>query len=135
MGRRNVSSADEIEEKGLKVQKASNTVKIRDEMTNPSVCPFHFRGESEEESNIVAPIVKITPGGKNLKIYQEITQKALTWVDIVRSFTALFPSSDHLRYNQAFESICQLYILGKRAFTGSVKWAGTQRCEPGASRK
>lgn len=54
------------------LQEASNTVKIRDEMTNPSVFSFHFRGESEEESNIVAPIVKITPGEKNLKMYHEV---------------------------------------------------------------
>lgn len=56
------------------LQEASNSVKIRDEMTNPSVFPFHFRGDSEEELNIVAPIVKITPGEKNLKRYQGYNQ-------------------------------------------------------------
>lgn len=37
--------------------------------TNPSLCPLHFRGGSEEESNIVAPVVKITPAEKTLKMY------------------------------------------------------------------
>ncbi|CAM9628755.1 unnamed protein product, partial [Bubo scandiacus] len=33
--------------------------------TNLSLCPLHFRRESEKESNIVTPVVKITPGEKN----------------------------------------------------------------------
>lgn len=56
-----------------------------------------------------------------LELVFQTMEKALTWVDIVRSFTALFPSSDCSWHNKAFESICQLFILGKRAFTDKVE--------------
>jgi len=53
------------EQKDRVLREASNSAKIRGEVANPSLCPLHFRGESEEESNIVASVIKITPGEKN----------------------------------------------------------------------
>lgn len=47
---------------GLK--KLQTLLKLEVRCANPSFCSLHFRGESEEESNITAPIVKISPGEK-----------------------------------------------------------------------
>lgn len=51
------------------LQKLQTLLKLKVRWANPSLCFLHFRGESEEESNVMAPIVKITPGEKKLRIY------------------------------------------------------------------
>lgn len=46
------------------LKKLQILLKLEVRWANPSLCSLHFTGESEEESNIIALIVKITPGEK-----------------------------------------------------------------------
>lgn len=51
------------------LKKLQTLLKLEVRCANPSLCSLHFRGESEEESNIIAPVIKITPGEKKLRMY------------------------------------------------------------------
>lgn len=51
------------------LKKLQTLLKLEVRWANPSLCSLHFRGESEEESNIIAPVIKITPGEKKLRMY------------------------------------------------------------------
>lgn len=51
------------------LKKLQALLKLEVMWAKPSLCSLHFRGESEEESNIIAPTVNITPGEKKLRIY------------------------------------------------------------------
>lgn len=54
------------------LKKLQTLLKLEVGCANPSLCSLHFRGESEEESHIIALIVKITPGEKKLRMYNAL---------------------------------------------------------------
>lgn len=45
-------------------KKLQALLKLEVRGTKPPLCPLHFRGESEEEPNSAAPLVKATSGRK-----------------------------------------------------------------------
>lgn len=54
------------------LQKLQTLLKLKVRWANPSLCSLCFRGESEEESNVMAPVVKITAGEKKLRMYNRL---------------------------------------------------------------